>query len=198
MGLIFDYADGQTPIDEDEKAALKIKTVATLGELDEFEQRNIEAALAWVFRSRFLIDKVLEEAFIKNLHKRMFGDVWKWAGTFRKSNKNIGVDWPQIPLELRKLLDDAQYWHTNKTFESDEFILRLKHRLVSIHCFPNGNGRHARVFADLLNERVFNQPPFTWQMQKMNQPSEVRNAYIQSLKKADLGDFNDLIAFARE
>ena len=197
MGLIFDYADGQTPIVEDEKVALKIKTVATLGELDEFEQRNIEEAMAWIFRSRFSINKVLEERFIKNLHKRMFGDVWKWAGTFRKSNKNIGVDWTQIPLELRKLLDDAHYWHANKTFESDEFILRLKHRLVSIHSFPNGNGRHARVFADLLNERVFNQEPFTWQMQKMNRPGEVRSAYIQSLKKADQGDFDDLIVFAR-
>ena len=197
MGLIFDYADGQTPIDEDEKVALKIKTVATLGELDEFEQRNIEEAMAWIFRSRFSINKVLEERFIKNLHKRMFGDVWKWAGTFRKSNKNIGVDWTQIPLELRKLLDDAHYWHANKTFESDEFILRLKHRLVSIHSFPNGNGRHARVFSDLLNERVFNQEPFTWQMQKMNRPGEVRSAYIQSLKKADQGDFDDLIVFAR-
>lgn len=197
MGLIFDFIEGQTPIDEDEKAGLKIKTVATLGELDEFEQRNIEAALVWVFRSRFSVDKVLNEVFIKNLHKRMFGDVWIWAGSFRKSNKNIGVEWERISVELRKLLDDAKYWNANKTFSSDEFILRLKHRLVSIHCFPNGNGRHARIYADLLNERIFKKPPFSWQMQKMNRPNEVRSAYIKSLKKADQGNFEALIAFAR-
>lgn len=168
-----------------------------MGELDEFEQRNIEGALTWVFRSRFTLEKVLDEAFIKNLHKRMFGDVWKWAGTFRKSNKNIGVEWSVISIELRTLLDDARFWSANTSFSTDEFILRLKHRLVSIHCFPNGNGRHARVFADLLNEKVFRQSPFSWQMHTMKQASEVRSAYISSLKKADNGDYSALIEFAR-
>ena len=145
MGLDLEYIEGQTPLDEDEKEGLLIPSIATRGELDEFEQQNIEEAIAWSLSRSFKAEKVFSEDFVKTLHKRMYNNVWAWAGVFRRTNKNIGVDKWQIPTELRALMDDVKYWHTNGTYEPDELVIRFKHRLVSIHCFPNGNGRHSRL-----------------------------------------------------
>lgn len=128
MGLNLEYADGQTPLDEDEKEDLLIKAISTRGELDEFEQNNIEQAIAWTLGRSFKPDIILTEAFIKDVHKRMYGDVWRWAGEFRNTNKNIGVDKWQIPTELRYLLDDARYWIDNQTFSPEEIAIRFKHR----------------------------------------------------------------------
>ncbi|MGH2564811.1 MAG: mobile mystery protein B, partial [Ginsengibacter sp.] len=148
MGLDLDYIDGQTPLDEDEKEGLLIKTIATRGELDEFEQQNIEQAVLWTLSRSFKADAVFTEDFLRALHKRMYSNVWAWAGEFRKTNKNIGVDKWQIPTDLRNLLDDTKFWYANNTYSPDELTIRFKHRLVSIHCFPNGNGRHSRLMAD--------------------------------------------------
>ena len=100
MGLNLNYEDGQTPLDEDEKEGLKIKSITTQGELDEFEQLNIETAVEWTIHANLNPEIILTEKFIKNLHKKMYGDVWKWAGQFRKSNKNIGIEWTKIEIEL--------------------------------------------------------------------------------------------------
>src|ERR1700750_2035637 len=108
MGLDLEYGEGQTPLDDDEKEGLLIPTIATRGELDEFEQQNIEQAILWTLKRTFKPQAILKEEFIKNVHKRMYGDVWAWAGEFRKTNKNIGVDKWQIPTDLRNLLDDAK------------------------------------------------------------------------------------------
>src|ERR1019366_1532439 len=110
MGIDFAYGDGQTPLDEEEKEGLLIPTITTRGELDEFEQLNIQKAVEWTLRRKFKKENVLTEEFIKDLHKRMLGEVWRWAGTFRNSNKNIGIDRFQIGTELKKLLDDTKYW----------------------------------------------------------------------------------------
>ena len=140
-----EYQEGQTPIDEEEKEGLRIKTISTKSELDEFEQLNNEEALQWIFTKKFKPKQVFAEKFICDLHNRMFGNVWDWAGRFRKTDKNIGIDKHQISIALKVLCDDSLFWVENEIYSPEEIALRFKHRLVSIHCFPNGNGRHSRV-----------------------------------------------------
>ncbi|RYF84499.1 MAG: mobile mystery protein B [Chitinophagaceae bacterium] len=198
MGLDLDYIDGQTPLDEDEKDGLLIPTVATRGELDEFEQQNIENAMLFYWRRRITFDKFFTEAFIKEVHRKMYSDVWKWAGEFRKTDKNIGVDKWQIPTDLKNLLDDAHYWVTNKVYSPEEIAIRFKHRLVSIHCFPNGNGRHSRFMADLLWYRVYKEDePFSWGAANLVKQGDQRAAYLTAIRAADAGDIQPLIKFAK-
>ena len=197
MGLDLEYQDGQTPLDEDEKEGLKIATIATRGELDEFEQQNIEQAILWTLKRKFKPEAIFTEDFIRNVHKRMYGDTWAWAGAFRKTNKNIGVDKWQIPTELHHLLADAKYWMENKTFSPDEIAIRFKHRIVSIHCFPNGNGRHSRLMADIIVEKIFSLPVFTWGAVNLVKAGEQRKEYLKALKAADNGNMELLIQFAR-
>ena len=197
MGLDINYADGQTPLDEDEKEGLLIHTITTRGELDEFEQQNIEQAIQWVMMRSLKPQTLLTEKFICNLHVKMYGDVWKWAGTFRKTNKNIGVDKWQIAADLKYLLDDAQYWAANSTYPPEEIAVRFKHRIVSIHCFPNGNGRHSRLMADMIIEKLFRLPVFTWGAGNRINSDEVRTAYLSAMRAADRGDIQPLLAFAR-
>lgn len=197
MGLDLDYIDGQTPLDDDEKEGLLIPTIATRGELNEYEQQNIEQAVLWFFNRSFKAENVFTEEFLKVLHKRMYGNVWKWAGVFRKTNKNIGVDKWFIPTELRTLLDDVKFWYTNSIYNPDETTIRFKHRLVSMHCFPNGNGRHSRLMADILIEKIYKQPHYTWGAGSLVRQGNQRNNYLSAIKEADKGDIQPLITFAR-
>ena len=197
MGLELNYINGQTPLDEDEKDALLIKTISTRGDLDEFEQLNIEEAKIWLLKTNITLTKILSEDFLKELHSKMFGNVWRWAGSFRNSNKNIGVDKFEIPIHLRNLLDDTKYWIDNKTFSDDEIVIRFNHRLVQIHLFPNGNGRHSRLIADVLISKGFNKKEFTWGSTNLTTAGTVRSLYLTALRNADNGNFKDLIAFAR-
>lgn len=197
MGLDLEYIDGQTPIDEDEKEGLRIETISTKGELDEFEQQNIEEAMQWVLGRKFKPSDVFTEKFICNLHKRMYSNVWKWAGEFRKTDKNIGIDKFQIPNELKVLCDDALYWVEHETYPPEEIAIRFKHRIVSIHCFPNGNGRHSRLMGDILIEKLYGQEPFSWGAGNLSEAGDKRMAYLQAVKKADQGDYAPLLAFAR-
>jgi Fic-DOC domain mobile mystery protein B len=197
MGLDLEYIDGQTPLDEEEKEGLLIPTIATRGELDEFEQQNIEQAVLWYLGKSFKPDNLFTEQFICNLHKRMYGNVWAWAGTFRKTNKNIGVDKHQIPMQLKYLLDDAKYWLTNNTYSPDEFAIRFKHRLVSIHCFANGNGRHSRLVADIIIEKLLKMHHYSWGAANLVKQGDSRKAYITAVRAADAGDIHQLINFAR-
>jgi Fic-DOC domain mobile mystery protein B len=198
MGLDLDYQDGQTPIDEDEKEGLLIKTITNLSELDEFEQLNVEKAIEWTLKRKPDILKILTEEFVKELHKKMFEDVWKWAGQFRTTNKNIGVDKFQIGVELRNLLEDSKYWINNKTFVEDEIAVRFSHRIVNIHPFANGNGRHSRLIADILISDGFGKPHFTWGSVNLTKPGEARTEYLRALKAADNNDYQLLISFARK
>lgn len=197
MGLIIAYIPGQTPIDEDEKEGLKIETISTVAELNEFEQKNIEQAIVWYLSRSFKIENVLTEEFIRNVHVRMYGEVWKWAGEFRNTNKNIGVDKWEISMALKALLDDTKYWIGNAVFSPDEIALRFKHRLVSIHCFPNGNGRHSRLMADLLAYKIFRQPLFSWGAGTLSVQSENRERYLKAIMAADREDIGLLMEFAR-
>jgi Fic-DOC domain mobile mystery protein B len=198
MGLEFNYIDGQTPLSEEEKEGIKIKSITTRGELDELEQLNIEKAIEWILNKRFKQDNILSEEFIKLLHTKMFGDVWDWAGSFRRSDKNIGVNWAMIGMQLKMLLDDTKYWIDNKTFSPDEIAIRFKHRLVSIHCFPNGNGRHSRIMADIIIESIFGLNIFTWSNSNLINANNTRREYIDSIKKADDGIIEPLLNFARK
>ncbi|GGF22044.1 mobile mystery protein B [Flavobacterium limi] len=197
MGLELIYEDGQTPLSEEEKEGLLIKTITTHGELDEHEQLNIEKAIEWTIRLKTKKEQILTEDFIKNLHKRMFNKVWYWAGEFRRSEKNIGVQWIMIGIELRQLLDDTTYWIDNNTYPPDEIAIRFKHRLVNIHCFPNGNGRHSRIMADIIIDLIFGKDIFTWNHSNMVKANETRAAYIKSIREADNGNIAPLINFAR-
>lgn len=197
MGLDLEYINGQTPIDEEEKEGLLIPTISTKKELDEFEQKNIEEAMQWLLSRKLKAEQVFTEKFIRDLHQRMFGHVWKWAGQFRSTQKNIGVDYWQIPTSLKMLLDDAQLWYENSVFKPDELAIRFKHRLVSIHCFPNGNGRHSRLVADVIIEKVFGLNVFSWGSENLSNSSGQRDEYIRSVKAADREDFEPLMVFAR-
>jgi Fic-DOC domain mobile mystery protein B len=197
MGLDFIYQLNQTPLDEDEKQGLKINSITTQQELDEFEQLNIEKALEWVIGTKLTSEKILTEKFVKDLHQKMYGDIWKWAGKFRKSEKNIGIKWQLIGIELKNLLDDTKYWIANQTFSPQEISIRFKHRLVAIHCFPNGNGRHSRVMADIIIEDIFKAEIFSWQKSNMVKADQTRKKYIAALKEADIGNINPLIEFVK-
>lgn len=197
MGLKLEYIKGQTPLDEEEKEEIKIKTISTRGELDEFEQANIEKAIEWSLMRKHPYEKILTVDFIKDVHKRMFSEVWGWAGAFRNTNKNIGVNKYSIEQELRVLFDDCKFWVENKIFPEDEIAIRFKHRLVKIHPFPNGNGRHSRLCADILISQALNQQVFPWGGKNLTDQSETRTKYLKAIYQADQENIEPLIEFAR-
>ncbi|MDB5231544.1 MAG: Fic family protein [Chitinophagaceae bacterium] len=197
MGLILKLGPGQTPIDEDEKEGLLITTISTQVELNEVEQLNIEEAIQWTITKRLNEATVLSEGFVLELHQRMYGEVWRWAGQFRQTNKNIGVDKFHIATSLRNLLEDCRHWIQSQTFGPDEIAIRFKHRLVSIHCFPNGNGRHSRLMGDVIANKIFGQPVFSWGTSYLVNKSAHRETYLKALREADKDNISALIDFAR-
>lgn len=183
----------ETLLDPDERRQLLLPHIATRAQLNEAEQENIADATAWAFARR---RDVLKESFLLSLHKRMLGQVWRWAGTIRNSDRNIGMAFHQIRPQLRLLIEDAGYWLENGTFPPDEIAVRFHHRLVLIHPFPNGNGRHGRLAADLLAVRL-GQARFTWGRVNLVEPEETRRRYIAALRAADAHDIHPLLDFAR-
>lgn len=194
MTDLFESIPGQTPLDPNEINDLIPGHLRTQADLNEFEAANIERAIKdHLFAKR--PHKLSDPEVLKRVHRDMFNHTWKWAGEYRKSNKNLGKDWWMIPEEMKKLCDDLKYWKENGTYELVEMAVRLHHRLVAIHPFPNGNGRHARLVADIfLRER--GQPLLTWGSRELRGKNTDRHAYIIALQKADKGDFVDLIRFA--
>ncbi len=194
MSRLRHYPQGATPLDPDELAGLRHKHVTTRAELDELEQANIDEGLQWLKKQR--APAVLTEGFVRNLHKKLFGRVWQWAGTFRSTEKNIGVDPLHIATELRQLLDNAHFWIENNTYPPRELAARFHHRLVYIHPFANGNGRHARIMTDAMLTRLMDAPVINWaggyKPEKMN---ERRKQYIVALRHADGHDFRALFEF---
>lgn len=189
-----DAPEGATPLDPDECEGLKHKHITTRGELNELEQANVQSGLRWVSRSRRR--DILSDDFLRGLHKRLFGDVWSWAGTYRRTEKNIGVDPLRIGVEMRKLIDDARYWVQRGTFPPLEAAARFHHRLTQIHPFPNGNGRHARIATDLYLERHFGHDPIAWMPGfDFQADNERRKSYIAALRAADGGDYELFLRF---
>ncbi len=194
MSDLFDEPDDATPLEPEEREGLLQTWVTYRSELNEAEQTNITAGAAWARRRRR--KDILTDTFIKQLHSKMFGDVWAWAGDYRGTERNLGVDPVRIPVELRIVLDDARYWVENKTYPPDELAVRLHHRLVAIHPFPNGNGRTTRLVADLLAVQL-ERDPFTWGRASLTDASETRTRYIAALRAADNHDIGPLLEFAR-
>jgi len=189
----FDADDNATPLTPEERNGL-IPTYVTLrGELNEIEQQNILEADQWAFgRKR----DILGEPFLRGLHRRMFNRVWRWAGTYRTSERNLGVPPYRIEPDLRQLLDDVSYWIAHKTYPADELAVRFHHRLVSIHPFPNGNGRWSRLAADILIVELAGKR-FTWGSANLQSAGDIRRMYIDALHAADNHDVGPLVAFAR-
>jgi Fic-DOC domain mobile mystery protein B len=182
-----------TPLTAEEREQLLPDYITLRAELNEVEQVNILDAEDWAFsRQR----DVLSEPFVRDLHRHMFNRIWRWAGRYRRSARNIGVDVHRIPMELRQLLDDCRYWIEHGTYEADEIAARFHHRLVQIHPFPNGNGRHARMMADLLLVKL-GQRRFTWGRTSLIDASTTRQTYVQALRAADHHDYGPLLHFVR-
>lgn len=185
--------DASTPLTAEEREGLIPSYVTLRRELNEAEQANILEAEEWAFTRK---RKVLDERFLTDLHKRMFGRVWRWAGKFRHTERNVGVDPYRIATDLRQLLDDSRYWIEHDTYPPDEVCARFHHRLVAIHPFPNGNGRHARLATDLLLVAL-GQPRFSWGRTNLVNPGETRQAYVAALRAADGSDIGLLLEFVR-
>ena len=185
--------DANTPLEADEREALIPSYITLRRELNEAEQVNIASAMKWLSSQR---GDILDEKFLRRLHKEMFGQVWKWAGEYRTTARNIGVDAYRISTEIAQAIGDARYWVEHETYSPDEIAIRFSHRLVAIHPFPNGNGRFSRLVGDLLAQKL-GQAPFTWGRANLDDPNETRKAYVAALKAADNHDFEALIAFAR-
>lgn len=197
MTDLFQEPADATPLTPREREGLLQSWITHRRDLNEAEQDNIVTGAAWARGGRKKSpETLLDEAFIRKLHKRMFGKVWRWAGTYRQTERNIGIDAYRIQAELAVMLDDARYWVRYRTFLPDELALRLHHRLVAIHPFPNGNGRHARLIADLLIESLGGQS-FTWGSGSLADIGTLRAGYIAALKAADSHDVAPLMAFAR-
>lgn len=198
MGLDLQFDYGQTPLDPEEIEGLKIHSITTKAELDEHEQQNIEDAMVWLLGLKAPTKKIISEKFIIELHKRMYKNIWKWAGKFRTSEKNIGVRSYMIATDLKILLDDALFWIANETYPADEIAIRFKHRLVAIHCFPNGNGRHSRIMADVILEKIYKQHRFSWGLNQVGKKQEeIRTEYINTIRQADHHDIVPLLNFAK-
>lgn len=190
------YPPGATPLDPDEAVGLVPTHITTQDDLNAWEQINIAQDERWAERQKRRA--LLDERFVRDLHRQMFDKTWDWAGTFRKSNKNIGVDWTQVSVRLCDLLGNTQYQIKNQVFDADEITVRFHHRLVWTHAFPKGNGRNARLMADSLATRL-GRARLSWgDGHTSGTPiSAVQGRYLAALRAADQGDFGDLIAFAR-
>lgn len=185
--------DANTPLDASEREDLIPSYITLRRELNEAEQLNIASALKWLSgRKR----DVLDEAFLRELHKRMFGRTWRWAGRYRTSARNIGVDAYRIGVDLAQAIDDARFWIAGDSFPADEIAIRFSHRLVFIHPHPNGNGRFSRLVGDLLATQL-GRPVFTWGSRGLVDVGLTRAAYVSALRSADRHDFAGLLAFAR-
>jgi Fic-DOC domain mobile mystery protein B len=197
VASLVDSESGQTPLDPDEAEGLLIPVVSRES-LNAVEAENIASALRWLAGRRGLnVDATLSEVYLSELHRRMFGQVWRWAGEFRRSDKNIGVPWSEVPTQLRALLDDAHEW-VGSSMDPDEAAVRFGHRLVSVHPFVNGNGRHSRLASDQL-ALALGRPVFAWGGAATSAlpTRERRQVYLAALRAADGGDIDPLVAFAR-
>ncbi len=196
MSDIFDQPDAAaTPLTPEEMRDLIPAHIADRHDLNEAEQENITHGQEWALGRRRR--NTLSEKFIKDLHQRMLGDVWRWAGDFRKTERNLGIPFYEIPAAIRQLLEDVKAWIKHESYPPDEIAVRFHHRLVQIHPFPNGNGRHARLMADLLVMEL-GQERFSWGRANLRDAGAMRQRYIEALQAADNHDLAPLIAFARD
>jgi Fic-DOC domain mobile mystery protein B len=192
------HAPGATPLTAEQLKGLRNPFIRTHGELNRAEQANIILARTWARTARSIkVPNMLGREFLETLHARMYGEVWSWAGKQRMNDTNIGVRFTNIGVELRVLFDDAKYWVEHNTYPAIELAVRMHHRIVFIHPFPNGNGRLSRFYADLLLRRHFREPALTWGGGQLGNEDPRRRKYIEALQAADNHDYKTLIAFAK-
>jgi Fic-DOC domain mobile mystery protein B len=197
MALTDPHAAGATPLTADQLKGLRNPFITTHAELNRAEQANIVRARLWARTARSIVmPGMLSREFLDDLHRRMFGDVWRWAGNQRNVDTNIGVEFPKIGVELRILIDDARYWIDHGTYPPMEYAVRVHHRLTFIHPYPNGNGRFSRFYADLVLTRHFKQDRLTWGGGQLGNEDPRRTRYIEALCAADRQDYTNLIGFA--
>lgn len=192
MALEGTDAPGATPLEQEDIEQLIPDHIETRAELDEWEAQNIVQAMSTIRQPK----ELLEDGFLRRLHRRMFENTWTWAGEYRLRETNLGVAPFQIATAVRNLCEDAKVWRDQAVFPPDELAVRFHHQLVSVHPFRNGNGRHSRLAADLLIESL-GRPRFAWGRSNLVKPSETRQRYLDSLRKADKGEIQPLLEFAR-
>jgi Fic-DOC domain mobile mystery protein B len=194
MALRFEYPPGATPIDPNEAEGLIPAHLTLQRQLDEYEEANIIEASEWAFSRRR--GDPLDASFLYEVHRRMLNQTWRWAGQPRRSDKNIGVPWAEIPVRLQQMLADVRAQIEHLAYPPHEIAARYHHRLVSIHVFANGNGRHARLMADLLLTDLAGRR-FDWGRGNLVATGDVRERYIAALRAADTGDYQPLLKFLR-
>ncbi|PKG38948.1 mobile mystery protein B [Psychromonas sp. Urea-02u-13] len=196
MNLLIDDPEGATPLSPDDLQGLKLPHIQIRAQLNEVEAANILQGQLWVSNLNALtLDDIFSRDFITALHESLFGDIWAWAGTFRVRELNIGVDPKNISVDLHNFLEDAKCWLEFKHFSDLELSARIQHRLVQIHPFPNGNGRHSRIFTDVVRVFLLHKKPLKWANVKLEDISKERGAYISGLRKADAGDFSEMVHY---
>jgi len=195
MTLLASTKGGNTPLSPEELADL-IPNLATKEELNEWERENILRAREWAVGDRTVASDLASAGYVRKLHAKMFDQTWKWAGDYRRSEKNIGTPFHEIRERLMALFGDVRYWIENKTYPPDEIAIRFHHRLVLIHPFPNGNGRHARLIADVMAMKL-GRLSFTWGSANLVKEGEARTKYLEAIRAADHGDMQPLLKFAR-
>jgi Fic-DOC domain mobile mystery protein B len=196
--LNLNHAPGSRPLDQDDIDQM-IPSLSTQGELNQFEEANITEANAWALNSRVLKNHdPLTEPYVRELHERMFNRTWKWAGIYRAKELTIGIPYYEIRNQIPALLGNARDWIDNQTFDLDEIAVRVHHRMVWIHPFRNGNGRHARLIADVIAVKN-GREPFTWGSITLAAAGPGRAEYIRCLQVADANndDIHGLLNFAR-
>jgi Fic-DOC domain mobile mystery protein B len=199
LTTLIENPEGATPLSPDDMAGLKHRHVETREQLNELEAANIAQGQIWASKLKnTTIHSLFDRNFVINLHKALFGEVWEWAGTFRMRELNIGVEPRKISTDLHNFLEDAKLWVEYKHFDNLELSARIQHRLVQIHPFVNGNGRHSRIFTDIVRVYLLNEKPMRWANVKLEDISEERTAYISGLRKADAGDFAEFTEYLRK
>lgn len=189
-----DNPSGATPLSADDVRGLRFRHITTREQLDELEQANVVQGLRWLASEQQ--GDILDEIFVRKIHKQLFGEVWVWAGTYRLRETNIGVAPHQITEQMRLLLDDARLWCERRIYTPLEAAVRFHHRMVLIHPFPNGNGRHARIVTDEFLKRCFKLPPIEWASGfDLERETERREAYLRALGLADTGNLEALLEF---
>jgi Fic-DOC domain mobile mystery protein B len=198
MALTGAHAAGATPLSEEDLRGLKLASISNQGEVNEAEAQNILRGQEWALRSRTsTLSGMLSDDYLLRLHKQMFGDIWKWAGTIRERETNIGVPSHTIRTHLRSLYEEVAGWLEFSVYPPDEIAIRLHYRVVTIHPFPNGNGRHARMLAHMVMVRHFRLKPLSWGGSALRDQEINRKAYINALVAADTRDLAPLLTFAR-
>jgi mobile mystery protein B len=191
--------DGATPLSPDDLLGLRYKHIDTRAQLNNLEAANIIQGQLWARNLKNqTLDTILDRDFVVNLHRALFGEVWIWAGNFRQRELNVGVEPIKIPVVLHNFLADAKCWIEYKHFDNLELSARIQHRMVQIHPFVNGNGRHARIFTNIVRTTLLGEKPMKWANVKLDGMTKERALYISVLRKADGGDFSAFITYLKD